>query len=185
MKKGCFVLMILLLGCGGCSPDSLIDNIDLPTQYTETQTGSNDTTTVAPKFNESVLAADSISGTTFDRTIQIVFANGGAQVAGDINNTVTVDGNHVTVNNTTDEKVIYELKGTAQDGSVKLYSSKKQALVLDGLDLTSARGAAINNQGKKKCFVVVKGTNTLKDAASYTSTPADEDEKAAFSARGN
>lgn len=184
MKKGCFVLMILLLGCGGCSPESLIDNIDLPTQYTETQSSSNDTTTVAPKFNESVLAADSISGTTFDRTIQIVFADGGAQVTGDINNTVTVDGNHVTVNNTTDEKVIYELKGTAQDGSVKLYSSRKQALVLDGLDLTSTRGAAINNQGKKKCFVVVKGTNVLKDAATYTSTPADEDEKAAFFSEG-
>ncbi len=183
MKKGCFVLMILLLGCGSCSPDSLINNIDL-IQNTETQTGSNDTTTVAPKFNESVLAGDSISGTTFDRTIQIVFADGGAKITGDINNTVTVDGNHVTVNNTTDEKVIYELKGTAQDGSVKLYSSKKQALVLDGLDLTSARGAAINNQGKKKCFVVVKGTNTLKDAASYTSTPADEDEKAAFFSEG-
>lgn len=184
MKKGCFVLMILLLGCGGCSPDSLIDNIDLSTQYTETQTGSNDTTTVAPKFDESVLAADSISGTTFDRTIQIVFADGGAQVTGDINSTVTVDGNHVTVNNTTDEKVIYELSGRSQDGSVKLYSSRKQALVLDGLDLTSTRGAAINNQGKKKCFVVVKGTNVLKDAASYTSTPADEDEKAAFFSEG-
>ena len=175
--------MILLLGCGSCSPDSLINNIDL-IQNTETQTGSNDTTTVAPKFNESVLAGDSISGTTFDRTIQIVFADGGAKITGDINNTVTVEGNHVTVNNTTDEKVIYELKGTAQDGSVKLYSSKKQALVLDGLDLTSTRGAAINNQGKKKCFVVVKGTNTLKDAASYTSTPADEDEKAAFFSEG-
>lgn len=183
MKKGCFALMILLLGCGSCSPDSLIDNLDL-TQSTETQTDGNDTTTVAPKFDESVLAGDSISGTTFDRTIQIVFADGGAQVTGDINNTVTVEGNHVTVNNTTDEKVIYELKGTAQDGSVKLYSSKKQALVLDGLDLTSTRGAAINNQGKKKCFVVVKGTNTLKDAASYTSTPADEDEKAAFFSEG-
>ena len=183
MKKGCFALMILLLGCGSCSPDSLIDNLDL-TQSTETQTDGNDTTTVAPKFDESVLAADSISGTTFDRTIQIVFADGGAQVTGDINNTVTVEGNHVTVNNTTDEKVIYELKGTAQDGSFKLYSSKKQALVLDGLDLTSTRGAAINNQGKKKCFVVVKGTNVLKDAASYTSTPADEDEKAAFFSEG-
>ena len=183
MKKGCFALMILLLGCGSCSPDSLIDNLDL-TQSTETQTDGNDTTTVAPKFDESVLAADSISGTTFDRTIQIVFADGGAQVTGDINNTVTVEGNHVTVNNTTDEKVIYELKGTAQDGSVKLYSSKKQALVLDGLDLTSTRGAAINNQGKKKCCVVVKGTNTLKDAASYTSAPADEDEKAAFFSEG-
>ncbi len=175
--------MILLLGCGSCTPGSLADSLDF-TQSTETQTGGNDTTTVAPKFNESVLAADSISGTTFDRTIQIVFADGGAQVTGDINNTVTVDGNHVTVNNTTDEKVIYELKGTAQDGSVKLYSSKKQALVLDGLDLTSTRGAAINNQGKKKCFVVVKGTNVLKDAASYTSTPADEDEKAAFFSEG-
>lgn len=183
MKKGCFALMILLLGCGGCSPDSLADSLDF-TQSTETQTGGNDTTTVAPKFNESVLAADSISGTTFDRTIQIVFADGGAQVTGDINNTVTVDGNHVTVNNTTDEKVIYELSGRSQDGSVKLYSSKKQALVLEGLDLTSTRGAAINNQGKKKCFVVVKGTNTLKDAASYTSTTADEDEKAAFFSEG-
>lgn len=175
--------MILLLGCGSCTPGSLADSLDF-TQSTETQTGGNDTTTVAPKFNESVLAADSISGTTFDRTIQIVFADGGAQVTGDINSTVTVDGNHVTVNNTTDEKVIYELKGTAQDGSVKLYSSKKQALVLDGLDLTSTRGAAINNQCKKKCFVVVKGTNVLKDAASYTSTPADEDEKAAFFSEG-
>ena len=175
--------MILLLGCGSCTPGSLVDSLDF-TQSTETQTGGNDTTTVAPKFNESVLAADSISGTSFDRTIQIVFADGGAQVTGDINSTVTVDGNHVTVNNTTDEKVIYELKGTAQDGSVKLYSSKKQALVLDGLDLTSTRGAAINNQGKKKCFVVVKGTNALKDAASYTSTPADEDEKAAFFSEG-
>ena len=175
--------MILLLGCGSCTPGSLADSLDF-TQSTETQTGGNDTTTVAPKVNESVLAADSISGTTFDRTIQIVFADGGAQVTGDINSTVTVDGNHVTVNNTTDEKVIYELKGTAQDGSVKLYSSKKQALVLDGLDLTSTRGAVINNQGKKKCFVVVKGTNVLKDAASYTSTPADEDEKAAFFSEG-
>lgn len=175
--------MILLLGCGSCTPGSLADSLDF-TQSTETQTGGNDTTTVAPKFNESVLAADSISGTTFDRTIQIVFADCGAQVTGDINNTVTVDGNHVTVNNTTDEKVIYELSGKSQDGSVKLYGSKKQALVLDGLDLTSTRGAAINNQGKKKCFVVVKGTNVLKDAASYTSTPADEDEKAAFFSEG-
>lgn len=183
MKKVCFALMILLLGCGSCTPGSLVDSLDF-TQDTETQTGGNDTTTVAPKFNESVLAGDSISGTTFDRTIQIVFADGAARVTGDINSTVTVDGNHVTVNNTTDEKVIYELKGTAKDGSVKLYSTKKQALVLDGLDLTSTRGAAINNQGKKKCFVVVKGTNVLKDAASYTSTPADEDEKAAFFSEG-
>ena len=185
MKKGCFALIIMLLGCGGCSPDSLINNLELTTQNTETQSSSsNDTTTVAPKFDQSSLSGDSISGTKFDRTIQIVFADGGAHVTGDINNTVTVDGNYVTVNNTTDEKVIYELSGTSNDGSIKLYSSKKQALVLDGLELTSTKGAAINNQGKKKCFVVVKGTNVIKDATTYSSTPADEDEKAALFSEG-
>ena len=185
MKKGFFALIIMLLGCGGCSPDSLINNLELTTQNTETQSISiNDTTTVAPKFDQSSLSGDSISGTKFDRTIQIVFADGGAHVTGDINNTVTVDGNYVTVNNTTDEKVIYELSGTSNEGSIKLYSSKKQALVLDGLELTSTKGAAINNQGKKKCFVVVKGINVLKDATTYSSTPADEDEKAALFSEG-
>ena len=182
MKKGTLALVLLMLGCGACSPDSLINNIEIEPQNNETD--SSDTTTVSPGFDGTVLAGDSISGTIFDRTIRIVFADEGAQVTGDVNNTVSVNGNHVTVNNTTDEKVIYELKGTAQDGSLKLYSSKKQALILDGLNLTSTKGAAVNNQGKKKCFVVVKGTNSLKDAASYTSTSADEDEKAALFSEG-
>ena len=183
MNKGYYALMFLLLSCESCSPDSLVSTIEWP-QNTGTESNSSDTTTVAPKFDDSIWAGDSISGTMFDRTIQIVFADGGAQIIGDSNNIVTVHGNHVTVNNTTDEKVIYELKGTAQDGSIKLYSSKKQALILDGLDLTSTKGAAINNQGKKKCFVVVKGTNNIKDATSYTSTSADEDEKAALFSEG-
>ena len=182
MKKGTLALVLLMLGCGACSPDSLINNIEIEPQNNETD--SSDTTTVSPGFDGTVLAGDSISGTNFDRTIRIVFADEGAQVTGDVNNTVSVNGNHVTVNNTTDEKVIYELKGTAQDGSLKLYSSKKQALILDGLDLTSTKGAAVNNQGKKKCFIVVKGTNSLKDAASYTLTSADEDEKAALFSEG-
>jgi hypothetical protein len=57
-------------------------------------------------------------------------------------------------------------------------------IVLNGLDLTSTLGAAINNQGKKRCFVVVKGTNKLKDATSYTSTPDGEDEKAVIFSEG-
>ena len=183
MKKGYLALVLLLLGCGACSPDSLINNIDIEPQNNN-ETGTSDTTTVSPKIDESILAGDTISGIMFDRTIRIVFADEGAQVTGDVNNTATVDGNHVTVNNTTDEKVIYELNGTAQDGSLKLYSSKQQALVLDGISLTNMTGAAINNQGKKKCFIVIKGTNSLKDGESYTSTPADEDEKAALFSEG-
>lgn len=183
MKKGYFTLGLLLLGCGACSPDSLIDDLDY-TQVSGTESSNTDTTNVAPDINETILTADSISDTKFDRTIRIVFSGDGAQVTGDSCNIVTVSGNHVTVNNTTDEKVIYELTGTAGDGSIKLYSSKKQTLVLDGLDLTSSTGAAINNQGKKKCYIVIRGTNSLKDAASYTSTPSDEDEKAALFSEG-
>ena len=176
-------MMILVLGCGGCSPESLVNNIEI-TPQTQDESANTDTTTVAPTYDNTIHAADSIQGTVFDRTIQIVFADAGAQVTGDVNNTVTVQGNHVTVNNTTDEKVVYELRGTAQDGSIKLYSSNRHALILDSLDLTNPGGAAINNQGHKKCFVVIRGINSLKDGATYTATPADEDEKAAFFSEG-
>lgn len=180
MKKGLYSLAFILVLSMGCSPDSLSSVIEIPNN-----TGSvTDTTTVAPQSDLAEYADDSISRTVFDRTIQIVFADDRVQVTGDDNNTVSSTGCHVTINNTTNEKVMYELKGMAQDGSIKLYSSRKQALVLDGLELTSSKGAAINNQSKKKCFVVVKGTNTLKDAATYSSTPADEDEKAALFSEG-
>jgi len=126
----------------------------------------------------------SFKGTAFDRTVQIVFTPDGAQVSGDDNNTVRAEGNHVTVRNTTAQKVIYELIGAAQDGSLKIYSSAKQAIVLNGVELTNPEGAAINNQGRKKCFVVVNGSNTLTDGTKYTITPDGEDEKATFFSEG-
>ena len=123
---------------------------------------------------------DAIANTTFDRTITIVFAAAGATVSGDENGIVTVAGNDVTVNNTTQEAIRYELSGSAADGFFKIYGEKKQAIVLNGLELTNLNGAAINNQNKKRTFVVVNGTNTLADGKKYTDTPEDEDEKGAF-----
>ena len=182
MNKVYYLLALLLLNCIGCTPDSLSNLLD--TQQTTEDNSNTDTTTVAPIIDESQWADDSIQGTKFDRTIKIVFTDEGVQVTGDENGIVSVDGNNVTVNNTSSEKVIYELSGSSQNGSLKLYSSKKQALVLNGLELTNPNGAAINNQGKKKCYVVVNGTNSISDGTSYTSTPADEDEKAAFFSEG-
>jgi len=183
MKKVYYLLALLMLNCIGCTPDSLTNVLDT-TQQTNEDNSNTDTTTVAPNIDESQWADDSIQGTKFDRTIRIVFTDGIAQVTGDENSIVSIDGNNVTVNNTSSEKVIYELSGSSQNGSLKLYSSKKQALVLNGLELTNPNGAAINNQGKKKCYVVVNGTNSISDGTSYTSTPADEDEKAAFFSEG-
>ena len=123
---------------------------------------------------------DAIANTDFDRTITIVFAAAGATVSGDDNGIVTVSGNDVTVNNTGSEKIRYELSGAATDGFFKIYGEKKQAIVLNGLDLTNPNGAAINNQNKKRTFVVVNGTNKLADGKKYTDTPEGEDEKGAF-----
>lgn len=123
---------------------------------------------------------DAIDNTSFDSTISVTFSTAGATVTGDEDGIVTVSGNAVTVNNTTDKKIRYVLSGSAEDGFFKIYGEKKQALVLDGLDLTNPNGAAINNQNKKRTFVVLQGSNKLADGKKYTATPEEEDEKAAF-----
>ena len=128
---------------------------------------------------------DNVANTTFDRTVKVTFNGGSASVTGtSANFTVDTDGAGVTITNNGTEAVIYELSGASTDGYFKLYSAKKQEILLNGLTLTNKKGAAINNQSHKRTFVVVKGTNTLADGASYTATPSDEDEKAAFFSEG-
>ena len=125
---------------------------------------------------------DDISTTAFKGKISICFSDpDGATVQGDSYGYVTVDGNKVTVNNTGGEVLIYELSGTSANGFFKLYGVKKQAIVLNGLSLTNPDGAAINNQCKKRTFVVVNGTNTLSDSASAAyAAEGEEDLKAVF-----
>jgi len=123
---------------------------------------------------------DILANSKFERWITVTYSSEGATIDGDNAGLVTVQGNYVTVNNTGSEKIVYELKGSASNGYFKLYSEKKQVIYLNGLDLTYKHGAAINNQSKKRTFVLVEGTNTLADGSSYSTTPEDEDEKAAF-----
>ena len=178
-----FPLLLSLVGCekineffGGENNHYNSGNVEAETLVADTSIGDS---------FEWKEAEDYIADVSFDRTIRIVFSPSGATVSGDANGIVSVSGNHVTADNTSfDEKVRYELSGTAADGSFKLYGANKQALVLDGLDLTNPSGAAINNQSKKRTFVVLQGSNSLADGAEYTGTPADEDEKAAFFSEG-
>ena len=179
-----YYLLITLMLCLGCSPDSLTTVYEYTQPYNNESNNTTDITPVAPVIDDSKWADDSISGTKFDLTISIVFSDDGVQVTGDTKGIVSVEGGNITVNNTSGEKVKYELSGTCRNGSLKLYSSKKHAIVLNGLELTNPNGAAINNQCKKSCFVVVNGTNSLTDGMTYSSTVADEDEKAALFSEG-
>ena len=128
---------------------------------------------------------DQVANATFDRTVKIVYAGTSATVTGTTDDfAVSIDKAGVTITNKGTEAVIYDLSGSSSDGYFKLYSTRKQELLLNGLSLTNKKGAAINNQSHKRTYVVVKGTNTLADGASYSQTPENEDEKAAFFSEG-
>ena len=170
MNKALFALLAAGMVAAGCSREEIPATSGVEGSTTTTVTEDGD---------------DKIAGTSFDRTISIVFSNtGNATVEGDVKGIVKIDGNGVTANNTsTSEKVKYILSGSTSNGFFKVYSNNKQAFVLDGVSITNPSGAAINNQGKKRCFVVVNGTNSLADGTTYNTT-ADEDEKAAFFSEG-
>ena len=180
MKKVFFALVAAGMVAAGCTEDNPFDWFSQNNSEEPATSGvEGSTTTDIPADSE-----DNIGSTSFDRTISVVFSeSGNATVSGDDKGIVTVDGNSVTAKNTTSEKIKYVLSGSTQNGYFKLYSDKKQAIVLDGVSITNPSGAAINNQSKKRCFVVVNGTNALADGSTYN-TPANEDEKAAFFSEG-
>ena len=168
MKKKAFTIISLALLAAACGKEDIVSGVSGSTTY-------------------SVIddEEDQIANTTFDYTVTITFSSSGsATVSGDTNGIVSVNGNGVTVDNTDyTDKVAYVLTGSSSNGFFKVYSNNKQSITLKNLTLTNPSGAAINNQGKKRCFVVLSGTNTLKDGSTYT-TVSGEDQKAAFFSEG-
>lgn len=81
---------------------------------------------------------------------------------------VTVDGGNVSVENTnTAAEFATVLSGESQNGSFTYTGSYKTALILNGLNLTNPRGAAIDIQcGKRVALELAEGTqNTLVDGS--------------------
>ncbi|MBQ3812233.1 MAG: carbohydrate-binding domain-containing protein [Bacteroidales bacterium] len=171
MKRLAVWLLMPAVLVSGCSKDSIID----------TDAGEN--IAPVPGTEED---NDSTEETALERTITIVFSDeSGATVTGDENGMVKVDGNRVTADNSAYNEIIeYILKGSTTNGFFKSYSGNRQTLVLDGVSITNPSGAAINNQGKKKCYIVVNGTNTLSDAASASYDSGEEDMKAVLFSEG-
>ena len=130
---------------------------------------------------------DYIENTSFAKTITITFSkSGAATVSGDDAGIVSINSNDVTATNNTETIIRYVLTGETNDGFFKLYSSKKQAIVLNGVSITNPDGAAINNQSKKRTFIVLNdGTkNYLTDGTNYSDATDNEDMKACFFSEG-
>ena len=137
--------------------------------------------------------ADDTSEVTEERAVDIVFSSSSnATVSGtDDELTATINGNDVTIVYTGTEVVQYNLSGTTSDGFLKIYSARKQKIVLNNVNITNPYGAAINVQGSlaspnsgKAVYMTVTGSNSLTDGSSYTNTPSNEDEKGVLFAEG-
>ena len=204
---------VLLFAVMACTTDDSLDNIGW-TDNTTTSSDDNSTTTgntddvtngassngdvtsftVALNRNaisESVTVDsgddDYIENTTFAKTITITFStSGAATVSGDDEGIVSISGNDVIATYTGKDNIKYVLTGETTDGFFKLYSSKKQAIVLNGVKITNPDGAAINNQSKKRTFIVLNdgSKNYLTDGTNYADAVDTEDMKACFFSEG-
>ncbi len=165
-----------------------VDDADPVTQLQESQTAyTPNSTTPAATFETST------RGVSPDNAVRIAFTEaGGVDVVNPFSAqgvTVTLDGQHVTVNATVSaasREVNYVLSGMTADGSFKIYSDFKLGLVFDGVSICNPAGAAVNVQaGKKISVTLTDGTaNRLIDGAEYTATVDGEDMKGTFFSEG-
>ncbi len=133
---------------------------------------------------------------TFSKKVEVVFSGNTATVTKSDSEIIShVTDAYVTIDLATNtvSGVEIELKGSSDNGGIKIYGSKKLKLTLNGLSLTSAKGPAINNQCKKRMFLhIADGTeNSLTDAVTYTDDPyyldatQDEDRKGCLFSEGS
>ncbi|MFE7406493.1 carbohydrate-binding domain-containing protein [Isoptericola sp. NPDC057559] len=156
-------------------------------------TGSSDTSAaeIAATDNsgrsaQDVLAANlsseetaALADQTWDTADEVAVALDGdtASASGD---GVTVDGSTVTIT----QPGTYRVSGTLDDGQVVVDASADGVvrLVLDGAEITSSTGAAIDVRDADQVSVVLAdgSTNRLEDAAEYADTTSDNAANAAL-----
>ncbi len=202
-------MAIALTACS--SHDDYFSDYTTPTNYSTTTDDSSE-----PDFDYNIAAydgetatdaSDDIVGTdediyweanSFGDTVSVTYNGTSATVTSTTTQIATyTDGARVTIDMLTNEVkgVNIVVQGKSSDGQLKIYGSKKFKLTLNGVELTSSQGPAINDQCKKRVFIHLTDgtTNRLTDAASYsddsyylTSDGAtNEDRKGALFSEGN
>ena len=137
-----------------------------------------DKTTAEP---ESAAAAqypadgDAPSANTFSTLVNIDMSNPKDPAVEGV--TITIDGNNVTANHGSTEGVCYVVTGKTTDGSLIVNGNTNFELNLNGVDITSASTTAIDIEGKGNAYLVVNGTNKVKDGTAA-------DHKAAIYSKG-
>ncbi len=130
---------------------------------------------------------DFVENSTFTNTITITY---GTTVT--INNPLLNKGVSIVqtgaglVINSTVSGVAYAVSGTTSNGYLKIYSTNKFELMLNGANITNPNGPAINIQTTKPAFIVLaaNSTNTLADGSTYATAPNNENQKGTIFSEG-
>ena len=122
-------------------------------------------------FGLSARDEDYVETSAFSKAVLVSFSGTSATVNNLAGPGVTYaqEGGVLVFTNTV-KQVAFTLEGTSTSGSVKIYSDNPFKVTLNGLDLASPDGPALNIQTRKMCCVVLPaGTaSALKDGPTYT-----------------
>ena len=114
--------------------------------------------TVAAQYPE---ASDAPGANTFSKTVNIDMTNPKDPAVDGV--TITVEGNNVTANHGSTEGVNYVVTGTTANGSLIINGNTNFCLTLNNADITSTSTTAIDLESKGNAYLVVNGTNKVKD----------------------
>lgn len=183
--KTCFPLLWIILAIACSKKDAIVDNENGSVITTDAAIAIQSTVVSATAEGSSETGAneeDLLANSTFSSTVKITFNGGSAAVENMVTGvSVNISGADVVVQSTVAE-VAYEVTGSTTDGMLKIYSDKKYKLVLNGVSIKNNDGPAINLQSGKRAFIVLNGTNSLEDGATYAASA--EDQKGAFFSEG-
>ncbi len=133
---------------------------------------------------------------SFPNVVKVIYNGSSASVECSNNDILChTSGAHTTIDMSTNTVSGVEIiiSGKSDDGSLKIYGEKKFKLTLNGVELTSKQGPAINSQCKKRIYVHLQEgtTNRLTDCKSYSNdayyldSSVAEDRKGCFFSEGN
>lgn len=215
MRKA-FLNLALILAISSTSLFSCTKNDQNPTSHPDVPPGQDAGNENVPNFDYTIEDYDGqkaddasldVVGTdenffweanNFTKKVEVIFSSDGAIVkADDADILYDINGAYVTIDMYTNavKNVEVVVSGKSENGALKIYGQKKFKLTLNGLELISQKGPAINNQCGKRVFVhLAENTvNRLSDASTYTddtyylggALPDDEDRKGCFFSEGH
>lgn len=118
-------------------------------------------TSATPYYPET---EDNLANNSFENVVSIDLSNPKEKTENGV--TVTVNGGHITADHGSQKGICYVVSGSTTNGSFTVLGDKKYEVKLSNATIVNPDSAALNLLSSKRAFVILEGTNSLKDGSS-------------------